>query len=158
MVETGKNTIVVDVATRWKNRKGSLIMALHDIQDHYGYMPREESMKLAELMGIPLARIYEVITFYHYFKLEKPGLHQISLCMGTACYLKGAPQLLAEIKSLLNVEEGGVTADNLFQLNVVRCLGCCGLAPAVMIDGRVYGRVRKDAVAGILASCQHKEA
>lgn len=156
MTGTKHDDVVAAAAARWKDHRGSLIMALHEVQDHFGYVPRDKAMELAGLLDVPLARIYEVITFYHYFKLEEPGRYRISLCMGTACYLKGADQILAEIKSLLNIEDGGVTPDKLFQLDVVRCLGCCGLAPAMMIGERVYGKLRKEDVAGILAEYQKK--
>jgi len=136
---------------KWRGKPGNLIMILHEIQNHYGYVPREAAFELSRLLNIPLARIYEVITFYHYFKLNPPGKHTISVCMGTACYLKGTPQLLEELGNLLNVKEGETTQDGQFHLQVVRCLGCCGLAPVVMIDEKIYGKVTRDQVAGILA-------
>jgi len=136
---------------RWKEKKGSLIMILHDIQDRYGYVPREISFELARLLDVPLAKIYEVITFYNYFKLEPPGKHTISVCMGTACYLKGGGQILEELKTTLSVEEDETTKDGLFHLQVVRCLGCCGLAPVIMIDGKIYGKLKKGDVVEILS-------
>ncbi len=140
-----------EIAAPWKGKKGNLIMILHDIQDIYGYIPRDVSLKLSELLDEPMARIYEVITFYSYFKLTPPGKHKISVCMGTACYLKGAPGILDELKTLLNVKEGEMTSDGLFQLEVVRCFGCCGLAPAIMVDGKVYGGVKKEELLSILS-------
>jgi len=141
---------------KWRDKPGNLIMILHELQNHYGYVPIEVSFELSRLLSVPMARIYEVITFYNYFKLDPPGEHLISVCMGTACYLKGTPLLLEELKHLLNVEEGQTTQDGLFHLQVVRCLGCCGLAPVVMIDGKIYGKVTKDQVAGILAEYTHE--
>ena len=135
---------------KWKGKKGNIIMILHEIQNHYGYIPEDVSKLLSEMLNIPLARIYEVITFYHYFKLTPPGKHKISVCMGTACYLKGAADLVEELKELLDVNEGGTTEDGLFQLEVVRCLGCCGMAPVITVDGKVYGNVQKKDLAGIL--------
>ena len=117
------------ILQKWKDKKGNLIMILHEIQNHYGYVPRELSLEISRILDVPLARIYEVITFYNYFKLGKPGKYRISVCMGTACYLKGASQILEEIKNILHIGEGQVSEDGLFQLDVVRCLGCCGLAP-----------------------------
>jgi NADH-quinone oxidoreductase subunit E len=139
------------VVQKWKDKKGNLVMVLHQIQNHYGYVPRELSLELSKLLDVPLARIYEVITFYNYFKLGKPGKYRISVCMGTACYLKGAPQILDEIKNILHVGEGQVTEDGLFQLDVVRCLGCCGLAPVMTINDKVYGKVKKGDVMEILS-------
>lgn len=139
------------IVARWKSREGSLIMILHEVQNTLGYVPREMSLEIARLLDIPLARIYEVLTFYHYFKLKAPGKHRISVCMGTACYLRGAPEVLDELKSVLGVKEGGTTSDGLFQLDVVRCLGCCGLAPVIMIDDKVFGKVTKSQVTEILS-------
>jgi len=145
------------IVAKWKDNKGNLIMVLHAIQNEYGYVPREVSFELSRLLDVPLARIYEVITFYNYFKLDPPGKHLISICMGTACYLKGTPSILDELKNVLNVEEGQTTKDGLFHLQIVRCLGCCGLAPVIMIDEKIYGKVKKDQVAGILAEYSHED-
>ena len=142
---------IKNLVDKWKDKEGNLIMILHEIQNHHGYVPRDISLALSTMLDVPLARIYEVITFYNYFKLTPPGKHRISLCMGTACYLKGAPVLLNEIKSLLDVEEGKTTKDGLFHLDVVRCLGCCGLSPVVMVDGKVYGKVKKSEIPEILS-------
>lgn len=142
---------IKDLVEKWKDKEGNLIMILHEIQNHHGFVPRELSLELSKILDVPLARIYEVITFYNYFKLSPPGKHRVSVCMGTACYLKGAPALLQEIKNLLNVEEGKTTKDGLFYLDVVRCLGCCGLAPVIMIDDKVYGKVKKSELMDILS-------
>ncbi len=141
----------------WKDKPGNLIMILHELQNHYGYVPRPASLELSKILGVPLARIYEVITFYNFFKLEPPGKHRIAVCMGTACYLKGAPIILNEIKNMLNVAEGQTTKDGLFQLDVVRCLGCCGLAPVIMIDQKVYGKVKKNEVMDILSQYSNQK-
>ena len=148
---------VTKIANRWKDKEGNLVMILHDIQDHYGFVPRQISFELSRLLDVPMARIYEVITFYNYFKLKAPGKYIISVCMGTACYLKGAPQILRELRSLLGVEEGGTSKDGLFHLQVVRCLGCCGLAPVIMINGKVHGKLTKESVKGIIDQYASKE-
>jgi NADH-quinone oxidoreductase subunit E len=132
-------------------------MVLHEIQNHYGYVPRDVSLELSKVLDIPLARIYEVITFYNYFKLEPPGKYTIAVCLGTACYLKGAPEIVEEIKTLLDVEEGQTTPDGLFHLDVVRCLGCCGLAPVMMINGKIYGKVKRSEVMGILSKYKKED-
>jgi NADH-quinone oxidoreductase subunit E len=137
---------------KWKNKKGTLVMILHEIQNHYGYIPRGISFELSRLIDIPLARIYEVITFYNYFKLDPPGKYTISLCMGTACYLKGANEILQEFKSILGIEEEHTTRDGLFHLQVVRCLGCCGLAPVVMVNNKIHGKVKKEEVLDIIST------
>ncbi|MBF0532968.1 MAG: NAD(P)H-dependent oxidoreductase subunit E [Candidatus Omnitrophica bacterium] len=145
-----------DVAQKWKGKKGNLIMVLHEIQNRYGYVPRDVSFELSRILDIPLARIYEVITFYNYFKLDPPGKHTISVCLGTACYLKGTPLILREIKNVLNIQEDQTTKDGLFHLQLVRCLGCCGLAPVVMIDDKVYGKVKSNEVMDIISKYARK--
>ena len=139
------------IADSWKDKEGNLIMVLHQIQNRYGYVPRDVSMVLSEMLDVPLARIYEVITFYHFFRLTPPGKHTVSVCMGTACYLKGGAELLAELEHLLCIKPGESTKDGQYQLEVVRCLGCCGLAPVVKIQDKVYGGVKKKDVGDIIA-------
>ena len=142
---------VKEVVTRWKDKEGNLIMILHDIQDRYGYVPREAALEVSRQSDSPLARIYEVLTFYNYFKLTPPGKFNISVCLGTACYLKGAPALIDEVRHLLHVEEGATTKDGMFHLQIVRCLGCCGLAPVITVDDKVYSAVKRADVSGIIA-------
>ena len=145
------NPELIKLVEQWKSKEGNLIMILHEVQNHHGYVPRELSLELSKMLDVPLARIYEVITFYNFFKLNPPGKHRIALCMGTACYLRGAQTILDEIKNILGIKEGQTTKDGLFYLDVVRCLGCCGLAPVMMIDNKVYGKVKKNEVADILS-------
>lgn len=132
-------------------------MVLHELQNHYGYVPRDVSLQLSQQLDIPLARIYEVITFYNYFKLDPPGKYTIAICLGTACYLKGAPDLVDEVKNLLGIEEGQTTKDGLFHLDVVRCLGCCGLAPVMSVNGKIYGKVKRSEVMGILSKYKKED-
>jgi NADH-quinone oxidoreductase subunit E len=135
----------------WKVKPGSLIMILHKIQETFGYIPREAAEKLSKITDIPLARIYGVVTFYHFFKTTKPGKHKISVCLGTACYLKGGQDLIEEARSILSLEEGQVTEDGLFSIDPVRCVGCCGLAPVITIGNDVYGKLTKDQLPDIIA-------
>ena len=158
MREEKLSTDIENIVKKWEGKKGSLIMILHDIQNLYGYVPRATSLQLSNYLDVPLARIYEVITFYHFFKLEPPGKHLIQVCMGTACYLKGASDLLHEMRDILGVREGTTTKDGLFRLEVVRCLGCCGLAPVVKVDSKIYSKVRKDQVADILSEYEQEQA
>jgi len=149
-----KHRAIVEEVTKlvkmWEGKKGSLIMILHELQNHYGYVPRDVAFVLSDILDVPMAQIYEVITFYNFFKLTAPGKNIVSLCMGTACYLKGAPQLLEEFKKVLGIKENESTKDKLFYLQIVRCLGCCGLAPVVMINGKVYGKVARADIKTIL--------
>jgi NADH-quinone oxidoreductase subunit E len=142
---------------KWKGKDGNLVMILHEIQNRYGYIPRHVSLEVSQETGISLARIYEVLTFYNYFELTPPAKHSISVCMGTACYLKGAPEILNELKSLLHIQEGKSTEDGQFHLYVVRCLGCCGLSPVMSIDGKIYSNVKKSEVMDILSRYVHEE-
>lgn len=135
----------------WKEKPGSLIMMLHRIQKEFTYIPRAAAEKLAAMTGLPLAKIYGVVTFYHYFKTVKPGKYQMSICLGTACYLKGAQDLIDESESILGIKGDEVTDDGLFSIDPVRCLGCCGLAPVLMVGTEVFGKVRKEQMPEIIA-------
>ena len=142
---------LISFIDEWKVKPGSLIMILHKTQETFGYISREAADRLSQLTGIPLARIYGVITFYHYFKTTKPGKNRISVCLGTACYLKGGQDLIEEARSILDLAEGGVTEDGLFSIDPVRCVGCCGLAPVMTVGTDTYGKLTKDMLAEIIA-------
>ncbi len=141
---------------KWKGKPGNLIMILHKVQEEFGYVPRLAAMKISEMLDVPLAKIYGVITFYHFFKLEEPGKYNIQVCMGTACYLKGGEDLIKELEMLLGVGVNEVTDDGLFSIESVRCVGCCGLAPVMICDGEVYGKVTKDELPEVLAKYKEK--
>jgi NADH-quinone oxidoreductase subunit E len=145
---------VDEIVKPWLDKEGNLIMVLHQIENRYGYVPRDISFEVAKRLHIPLARIYEVITFYNYFKLEPPGKYLVSVCMGTACYLKGAKEVLAAFQDKLGIKPGETTPDKLFYLQIVRCLGCCGLSPVVKIGQKVYSGVTPEGVPQILAENQ----
>jgi NADH-quinone oxidoreductase subunit E len=146
---------LISFIDEWKVKPGSLIMILHKTQETFGFIPREAAEKLSVMIGIPLARIYGVITFYHFFKTTKPGKNRVSVCLGTACYLKGGQDLIEEARSLLGLAEGGVTEDGLFSIDPVRCVGCCGLAPVITVGTETYGKVTKDQLPEIIAKYQH---
>lgn len=146
------------IIEKWRSRRGNLIMILHEVQDAFGYIPGDIARTLSRSLRIPLARIYEVLTFYHYFKLSPPGKYKISVCMGTACYLKGSPAILQELKNILNIDEGQTTKDGLFYLESVRCLGCCGLSPVVAVNTTVYGNLKKSDVVDIISKYSKEEA
>ncbi len=135
----------------WKVKPGNLIMVLHRVQEEFGYISRESADQVALMLDIPLATIYGVISFYHFFKTEKPGDHNIQVCLGTACYLKGADDLVEELTDLLGIAEREVTADGKFSIEGVRCVGCCGLAPVLTVGSEVFGKVTKDELPGIIA-------
>ncbi len=135
----------------WKEKPGNLIMILHRVQEEFGFIPRQAAMKVAELIDVPLAKIYGVVTFYHFFKLNKPGRHNIQVCMGTACYLKGGEDLLQELENLLGIGVNQVTDDGEFSIEAVRCVGCCGLAPVMVVGEEVFGKVTKDVLPDVIA-------
>jgi NADH-quinone oxidoreductase subunit E len=151
--DAGKSEIARTIR-KWSNKRGSLIMMLHEIQNQRGYVPREVSQELATGVGVPLARIYEVLTFYNYFKLKSPGRAVVSVCTGTACHLKGAPEIIAAFEQELRIGQGETTDDGDFHLQSVRCIGCCGLAPAVVVNGKTYGKVQPAQVRSIVAEWQ----
>ncbi|MFA5468558.1 MAG: NAD(P)H-dependent oxidoreductase subunit E [Sphaerochaetaceae bacterium] len=142
---------LVSFIEQWKEKPGNLIMVLHRVQEEFGYISRESADRVALMLDIPLATIYGVISFYHFFKTVKPGDYNIQVCLGTACYLKGGDSLVEEIVNLLGVGEGEVTEDGKFSLEGVRCVGCCGLAPVLTVGKEVFGKVTKDQLPGIIA-------
>lgn len=133
-----------------KDKQGSLIKVLHEAQLVYGYLPIEVQKTIAEGMNIPLAEVYGVATFYAQFSLKPKGEYKISVCLGTACYVKGADLVLDKLKSSLGLEVGDCTEDRKFSLDACRCIGACGLAPVITINDDVYGRLVPDDVPGIL--------
>ena len=134
----------------WKDKPGNLIMVLHHVQQEFGYISREAADEVSRRLNIPLAKIWGVVTFYHFFKLNKPGKYNIQVCLGTACYLKGGDIIIEELEKQKGLTVGGLTEDGKFSLEAVRCVGCCGLAPVMTIAGEVVGKVTKDQVAGVL--------
>ena len=145
------------IVEKWRGKEGNLIMILHDVQNELGYVPRAISLELSRLLQVPLASIYEVLTFYNFFKMAPPGKHRISVCLGTACYLNGAPALLGETERILKIKPGQTTPDDSFSLDLVRCVGCCGLAPVVVVDGKVHDKIAADQVARLLNDCMESK-
>ena len=141
---------LVQFIEEWKKKPGSLIMVLHRIQLDYGYLPQPVVTEAARRLGIPAATAFGVATFYNYFKLTPPGRNRVSVCLGTACYLKGATKLMDEFCDALDVEINGVTEDKEFSIEGVRCVGCCGLAPVVMVNGKVHAKLLPEDVRRII--------
>ena len=141
---------LVSFIAEWKDKPGNLIMVLHKVQEEQSYISREAADQVSKLLDVPLATIWGVVSFYHFFKLTKPGKHNIQVCLGTACYLKGGQPIIDELYNQLGINLGEVTQDGLFSLEAVRCVGCCGLAPVMTVGGEVFGKVTKDQIAGII--------
>lgn len=129
---------------------GATMPALQYAQELYGYLPYEVQMIVAEELGVTLADVYGVVTFYSQFSLYPKGKYRIGICLGTACYVKGSGDIYDKLKEVLGVESGQCTADRKFSLDATRCVGCCGLAPVMTINDDVYGKITPDDVTGIL--------
>ena len=127
------------IVSKYPKEKDQLIAILNDVQEKYGYIPKEAQFVISEELSIPMAEIYGVITFYSRFTLKPKGEINISICLGTACYVKGSQKLLDRAKERLGIEPGQVTPDGKFSIDEVRCVGACGLAPVFMINDEVYG-------------------
>lgn len=134
-----------------KGNPGVALPALQKAQEIYGYVPREVQLVIANTLGKPLTEIYGISTFYSQFTLEPKGRNQISVCMGTACYIKGAERIYELLKQKLDLPNGGCTSDGKFSLDACRCLGCCGMAPVLMVNEDIYGNLTGDELDAILA-------
>ena len=134
----------------WKSKPGNLIMVLHQVQQTYGYIPRNIAIEISERLSVPLAKIYGVVTFYNFFKLEKAGKYKIQVCLGTACYIRGGDDLLKTLEKELGIGLNSTTPDGMFSIEAVRCLGCCGLAPVIVVNGNVHGRLTSKDVPTII--------
>jgi len=133
-----------------KTQEGALIPVLHEAQELFGYLPEEVQQKIADGLGVSLAEVYGVATFYSRFTLTPKGKYNIQLCLGTACYVKGADKILVKLEELLGIKVGETTPDGKFSIEGARCLGACGLAPVMVINGEVYGKVTPEMIKGIL--------
>ena len=142
---------IKNVCRKYGNDPGELINILHGVQDTLGYLPKEVQELIALELGISAARVYGVVSFYSFFTMKPKGKYPISVCMGTACYVRGAEGVLEEIKKELKIDVGGVTPDGKFSLECLRCVGACGLAPVMLVDEKVYGRLEPKQIKGILA-------
>lgn len=146
-----------EICDRYVSENTPLMMILSDIQKEYGYIPLEVQELVSERTGIPVAEIYGVVTFYSFFSLKPKGKYVIGCCLGTACYVKGAQQVIDKFSELLGIKPGETTDDGLFTIDALRCIGACGIAPAVSINGKVYPKVSVNAVSGIIDEYKTKE-
>ncbi|RLD58383.1 MAG: NADH-quinone oxidoreductase subunit NuoE [Bacteroidetes bacterium] len=134
-------TLIDPLISKYKNKKGNLIPLLQGVQTTYGYLPREAFLKLSDEVGLKLNDMYGVATFYAQFRLHPVGKHIIKVCHGTACHVQNSDGITDALKEELKINDGETTKDNLFTLESVACLGCCSLAPVMMIDGETYGKL-----------------
>lgn len=142
---------IKEICASFGNKEGEAINVLHKVQGEFGYLPAEVQEVVARELNVSVARIYGIVTFYSFFTMLPKGEHPISVCLGTACYVRGSEKLLDELKRQLNVKVGETTPDGKFSLNCLRCVGACGLAPVMLIGDKVYGRMTVDKVKDVLA-------
>jgi len=140
-----------------RGNRGALVQVLHYVQERLGYVPKDIQVKIAETLGVSLTEVYGVITFYSLFREKPRGKYIISSCQGTACYVRGAPDVLERLEKELGITAGDTTDDGLFTIEVVRCLGACGLAPVMTVNEDTHGRVTQDKVPAILDMYRKKE-
>ena len=141
---------IEEICNRYSAENTPLMMILSDIQKEYGYIPLEVQELVSAKTGVSVAEIYGVVTFYSFFSLQPKGKYIIGCCLGTACYVKGAQQVIDKFSEILGIKPGETTEDGLFTIDALRCIGACGIAPAVSINGKVYPKVAVSAVPGIV--------
>jgi len=149
--------LIAEIVERYKNEETPLMMILEAIQEEYGYIPLEVQELVGSLLNIPVAEIYGVVTFYSFFSLTPKGKYVIGVCLGTACYVKGSQLVMDKFSELLKIKPGQTTEDGLFTLDALRCIGACGIAPAISINGKVYPKVEVGKVANIIKEYKDKE-
>ncbi len=137
--------------------KDNLIQMLNEVQEHYGYVPMHVQKELSEFLNVPMAEIYGVVTFYSRFSLEPQGKYKISVCLGTACFVKGSQKIMDRLTDRLKIKEGETTKDGLFTIEQTRCVGACGLAPVFTVNGEVYGRASVQKLDQVLDELIEKE-
>ncbi|MFA0815555.1 MAG: NAD(P)H-dependent oxidoreductase subunit E [Anaerofustis sp.] len=149
--DKAKYKLIGEIIEKYKDKEGSLIQVLHAAQNIYGYLPLELQIFIAEGMDKPLSEVSGVITFYSFFSTKPRGKHTIRICLGTACYVRGGKKLVERLEDILQIHVGDTTPDLKFTFEIARCIGACGLAPAMMIDDTVYKQVNPDKLASIIA-------
>ena len=147
---------ITEIVNRYKDEETPLMMILEAIQREYGYIPLEVQELVSEQLNIPVAEIYGVVTFYSFFSLQPKGRYVIGVCIGTACYVKGGQNVLDKFSDLLNIKVGQTSKDGLFTLDGLRCIGACGIAPAISINGKVYPKVKLSEVPDIIKEYREK--
>jgi NADH-quinone oxidoreductase subunit E/NADP-reducing hydrogenase subunit HndA len=148
---------IVEICKKYADVPGSLITILNDVQEYFGFLPIQVQEIIARETGISLTEIYGVATFYSRFSLTPTGKHKVSVCLGTACYVKGAQSLIDGFERQLNLKVGETSEDGEYTLEATRCIGACGLAPVLTIDGEVHGNVSSDDISKLLAGIKNKE-
>lgn len=159
MAHLNENAVkqINSIIDRYTNEKTPLMMILSDIQKEYGYIPLEVQELVSQRTGVSVAEIYGVVTFYSFFSLTPKGKYVIGCCLGTACYVKGAQQIIDKFSEILGIAPGQTTSDGMFTLDALRCIGACGIAPAVTINGKVYPKMKVGDVQGVIDEYRNAE-
>ena len=152
-----ENKFLKELFSNYKPEKDNLIQMLNEVQEHYGYVPMEVQKELSEYLKIPMAEIYGVVTFYSRFSLKPKGKYSISVCLGTACYVKGSQKILDRLLERLKIGVGETTPDGKFSIEETRCVGACGLAPVFTVNGEVYGKATVQKLDQVLDVLMEKE-
>ncbi len=152
-----KDEKMEQILNKYTKEKSNLIQILNDVQESYGYIPKTAQLAISEYLGLPMAEIYGVITFYSRFTLRPKGKYNISVCLGTACYVKGSEKVLDRLKEKLGIDVGETTPDGKFSIEATRCIGACGLAPVFTVNDEVYGNATPELMDKVLEEYQNKE-
>lgn len=149
--------MIKSICARYKDEPSPLMLVLSDVQKEYGYIPLEVQEVISQELNVPVSDIYGVVTFYSFFSLKPKGRYVIGVCIGTACYVKGGQNVLDKFSELLKIKIGQTSSDGLFTLDGLRCIGACGIAPAISINGKVYPKVKLSDVENIISEYRNKE-
>ena len=152
-----KDEKMEQILNKYTKEKSNLIQILNDVQESYGYIPKTAQLAISEYLGLPMAEIYGVITFYSRFTLKPKGKYHIAVCLGTACYVKGSEKVLDRLKEKLGIDVGETTPDGKFSIEATRCIGACGLAPVFTVNDEVYGNATPELMDKVLEEYQNKE-
>ena len=153
----GVDVELEEMLHKYKQDKSNLIQILNEVQEYYGYVPEKAQVAISNYLGIPMAEIYGVITFYARFTLKPKGKYHIAVCLGTACFVKGSEQILERAKSRLGIDIGQTSKDGKYSLEATRCIGACGLAPVFTVNGEVYGKATVQKLDQVLEELNNKE-
>ena len=153
----GKDEKLEEILNKYEKNKSNLIQILNEVQEYYGYIPEKAQLAISNYLGMEMAEIYGVITFYSRFTLKPKGKYNIAVCLGTACFVKGSEKLLDTAKEALKIKEGETTEDGNFSLEATRCIGACGLAPVFTVNDEVYGKATPELMKKVIAEYKDKE-
>ena len=152
-----KDEKMKEILETYTKDKSNLIQILNEVQEYYGYIPKNAQVEISEYLGLPMAEVYGVITFYSRFTLKPKGKYNIAVCLGTACFVKGSEQILDKVKEKLGIDVGETTPDGKFSIEATRCIGACGLAPVFTVNDEVYGKATPEMVDKVIEEYKNKE-